>query len=148
MQTSLNSRNINGSFHQRFAFLIHPALIKFYLLSGFLAAVFVFQFWSHQEQQRLLAALDPQGQTMAGAGMALYKVDVNHATSDELERLPQIGPVLAQAILKRRNEKGPFRSAEALLDVKGIGPKRLAQITPYLLFHEKPINAETLIESD
>jgi competence protein ComEA len=48
-------------------------------------------------------------------------VDVNRAGSDELVRLPRIGPVTAQRIIAARRER-PFASLEDLGRVPGIGP--------------------------
>jgi competence protein ComEA len=55
-------------------------------------------------------------------------LNVNTATAPELERLPGIGPSLAQAILEYREGHGPFQRVEDLLEVPGIGPAKLAQI--------------------
>ena len=52
-------------------------------------------------------------------------VNVNTATADELEQLPGIGPALAKAIVDYRTEHGPFRSAEELTNVRGIGAGKL-----------------------
>jgi beta-lactamase superfamily II metal-dependent hydrolase len=54
------------------------------------------------------------------------RVDLNTATQGELEALPGIGPTLARRIMEAR----PFRSVEDLDRVKGIGPKRLAELRP------------------
>jgi len=51
--------------------------------------------------------------------------DLNAATAAQLEALPGIGPKTAEAILRYRQENGPFRSVEELLRVKGICPKKL-----------------------
>lgn len=48
-------------------------------------------------------------------------VDLNTAGLEQLDALPGIGPVRAQAILDYRAEHGPFRYPEQLLDVPGIG---------------------------
>jgi competence protein ComEA len=56
------------------------------------------------------------------------KVAVNRAGSEELQRLPGVGPVLAERIIGHREANGPFRTVEDLLDVPGIGEGRLAQI--------------------
>ncbi|MEP6820740.1 MAG: helix-hairpin-helix domain-containing protein [Chthoniobacterales bacterium] len=53
-------------------------------------------------------------------------LDPNLATIAELVRLPGIGPVLAQRIIEAR----PFKSADGLRQVKGIGKKKFAQIRP------------------
>ena len=60
----------------------------------------------------------------AGAG----QLDLNLATPAELERLPGIGPSLANAIVQYRDENGPFLSLDELLNVPGIGPTRLSQL--------------------
>lgn len=49
------------------------------------------------------------------------QVDVNTATVAELERLPGIGPSLAQRIIDDRAAHGPFQRPEELQRVKGIG---------------------------
>lgn len=56
------------------------------------------------------------------------RVNINRADAAELQRLPHVGPATAQRILEYRREHGPFRSVEQLLEVRGIGPKRLAEL--------------------
>ena len=53
------------------------------------------------------------------------KININAATAAELDSLPGIGPTKAQAIVDYRNQNGPFRTVDDLLDVPGIGPKTL-----------------------
>lgn len=48
-------------------------------------------------------------------------VNLNTATLEELEALPEIGPATAQAILDHRQEHGDFATIEAIMDVTGIG---------------------------
>ena len=48
-------------------------------------------------------------------------IDVNHATAAELAGLTGVGRVRAQAIVDYRRTHPPFRSAEDLLKVRGIG---------------------------
>src|SRR5882724_456526 len=55
------------------------------------------------------------------------KLDVNTAAEKQLRGLPGIGPVLAQRIIAAR----PFRSADDLKKVNGIGDKKYDQIRPY-----------------
>lgn len=55
-------------------------------------------------------------------------VNVNTAAATELEELPGIGPVLAEAIVAYREEHGPFTSVDQLEDVSGIGPVTLEEI--------------------
>jgi len=51
------------------------------------------------------------------------RIDINRATAEELDALPGIGPAKARAIVEERKRGGPFRSAEDLTRVRGIGPK-------------------------
>jgi competence protein ComEA len=58
-------------------------------------------------------------------------IDVNQADLNELQRLPGIGPKLAQRILDERAKK-PFQSVEDLRRVSGIGPKILERLRPFV----------------
>ena len=64
--------------------------------------------------------------TGPGGGSAV--VDLNTATAADLEALPGIGPATAQAILDHRGRIGRFRAVDDLLDVRGIGPSKLAAL--------------------
>jgi competence ComEA-like helix-hairpin-helix protein len=55
-------------------------------------------------------------------------LDLNRATVAELARLPGVGPGLAQRIFDERERRGRFDSPEALRQVMGVGPKKLAAL--------------------
>jgi competence protein ComEA len=57
-------------------------------------------------------------------------VDLNTAGLEQLDTLPGVGPVTAQAILDWRAAHGGFQSVDQLLDVDGIGEKTLAELAP------------------
>lgn len=59
-------------------------------------------------------------------------IDLNSATKQELEKLPHIGPVIAQRIIDYRMQRGRFETIDELVNVKGIGNKTLFKIKPYL----------------
>jgi len=59
-------------------------------------------------------------------------MNLNTATAKQLERIPGIGPSLAQAIVEYRNQIGKFTSYEQLIKVTGIGANKLEKFRPYL----------------
>lgn len=61
-------------------------------------------------------------------------VNINTASSYELRKLKGIGEVIASRIVLYREKKGSFRCCEDLLNVKGIGPKKLEAIREDILF--------------
>ena len=65
-------------------------------------------------------------------------IDLNKATVNELEILPEIGPSLAGAIVSYRNENGPFDSVDGLDNVPGIGPKTLDAIRQFATVSSRP----------
>ena len=58
-------------------------------------------------------------------------VPINTASKERLESLPGIGPATADKILRYRDQQ-PFTSIDDLLNVNGIGPKKLADIRPLI----------------
>ncbi|MFY0406201.1 helix-hairpin-helix domain-containing protein [Solicola sp. PLA-1-18] len=65
----------------------------------------------------------------AGSGAApAGKVNLNTATLEQLDTLPGVGPVTAQAILDHRASIGRFTSVDELLEVRGIGDARMADL--------------------
>ena len=59
-------------------------------------------------------------------------IPLNTASVDELDTLPGIGPKTAQAIVEYRESHGKFTSAEELLQVRGIGRKKLDALRPHV----------------
>lgn len=60
------------------------------------------------------------------------RMNLNTADAALLQRLPRIGPALAGRIIAYRQEIGPFARVEDVVDVRGIGPKTLERIQPWL----------------
>jgi competence protein ComEA len=59
-------------------------------------------------------------------------INVNTADAATLMELPGIGEAKAKAIIDYRNQFGPFRTQADLMNVKGIGPKMLEKMKPYV----------------
>lgn len=63
---------------------------------------------------------------------AQFTVDVNSAQWPELSQLPGVGESLARRIVESREREGPFADHQELRRVRGIGPRTLERIAPYL----------------
>ena len=59
-------------------------------------------------------------------------VNINTATEAELDTLPGIGEELARRIVAYREENGPFAATEDLINVKGIGEAKLADLDGWI----------------
>ena len=66
------------------------------------------------------------GGAVGNATSAAGIVDINSATLSDLDALPGVGPSTAQAIIDYRVANGPYASVDDLLNVRGIGPSKLA----------------------
>ncbi len=72
--------------------------------------------WLHTAQKKSLATA----------------ININHASVDDLLRVPGIGPKTAQYIAEYRHMNGPFTSLEPLQSMKGMSPQRYERIIKYL----------------
>lgn len=59
-------------------------------------------------------------------------VNLNSATPQELIALEGIGTVIAERIITYREEKGPFKEPQELMNVKGIGQKKFEKIRAHI----------------
>jgi competence protein ComEA len=69
----------------------------------------------------------------AAPQVARFQVDVNHADWPELIQLPGVGQILAERWIAERERGGEFRSVDDLERVRGMGPRTLERIRPFLL---------------
>jgi competence protein ComEA len=59
-------------------------------------------------------------------------INVNSADSSQLAMLPRVGPSVADRIVDYRKQNGPFKKAEDLMLVQGIGEKTFQLLKPYV----------------
>jgi competence ComEA-like helix-hairpin-helix protein len=55
-------------------------------------------------------------------------LDLNHADTEQIARLPGVGPALARRIVAAREQRGEFASTDDLRGVLGLGPKKIAAL--------------------
>jgi competence protein ComEA len=60
-------------------------------------------------------------------------VNINTASSEELQMLPRVGPALAGRIIEFRQANGPFQTIDEILAVKGIGESSFEKLEPWIV---------------
>ncbi len=75
----------------------------------------------------------PQGSTTKSAiSNKPALLNINTAAAAELQTLPNIGARMAERIIDHRTQHGDFASVDALQNVKGIGPKTIEKLRPFV----------------
>jgi competence protein ComEA len=69
------------------------------------------------------------------------KVNLNTATVEQLASLPGVGDALAARIVEYRQKSGGFKSAQELMNVKGIGEKNFGKLEAHITAGEAPKSA-------
>jgi competence ComEA-like helix-hairpin-helix protein len=91
----------------------------------------VFKNMSPADSLELAALIE---RTMAGTEKEppSFPLDINSVGAGDLQLLPGVGSVKAAEIIKLRESLGGFKSVDELVKVKGIGPKTLEKLRPYV----------------
>jgi competence protein ComEA len=67
------------------------------------------------------------------ASSAAATIDLNSATTEQLQTISGVGPKRAQDIIDYRNQHGGFKKVDELKDISGIGDKIFADIAPKVM---------------
>lgn len=67
---------------------------------------------------------------------AYLSININTADKKTLAKLNGVGPVTADLIIEFREQYGAFQSVDELTKVKGIGPKTLEKLAPYIILND------------
>ena len=91
----------------------------------------------------LLAAAYPvraegQGGSAPAKAASSPIVNINTASTVELESLPGVGAKTAALIVDYRQKNGPFKKIEELMNVRGMGEKTFLKLKPQLTVSERP----------
>lgn len=134
---SQSSSYPSARFFQRVkARLSNPARLLLMLALILFAAIFLFEGaeWLTADQQRpvaLMADAEPSRGSLPDSREYQGKISINDATLQDLQQVSGIGPKLAQAMIDTREEMNGFFYWEEILDVPGIGQKRLDALAEF-----------------
>jgi len=95
----------------------------------------IFSFSACAKRSRSIVSTNVQ-QTFASAEPPLKiqpRMNINTASSKELEALPGIGRGLAERMIEHREKHGPFRRAEHLIVVRGISERRFRALRDLII---------------
>ncbi len=74
----------------------------------------------------------PTSKGTSKANLPAGAISLSNASAAELDTLPGVGPATADKIVAYRNANGPFQTVDDLVKVKGIGPKKMEAIRPFV----------------
>lgn len=77
-----------------------------------------------------------QEQEVVKKSSPVSQINVNTASFAELQKLPGIGPAYSKRIIEYREKHGKFTSVDELIEIKGIGKKRLEKLQPFVKLKE------------
>src|SRR5262245_14034491 len=75
--------------------------------------------------------------TTTKAAVPTSPINLNTASSQQLEALPGVGPAAAKRIVEYRQKNGSFKKIEELMNVKGFGEKTFLKLKPFITVADK-----------
>lgn len=97
------------------------------VLGVFLVAIFLFGGLSMLPLDRAFAG-QPKATLQLQEPSSMPTININKATAEELDAIRGVGPVLADRIVKFRDQNGAFKSVEDLSKVRGINGSKFQKI--------------------
>ena len=88
--------------------------------------------WRHADDIDLRTVFSESFSALPPEEVEVTLVDLNTAGIEDLATLPGIGEGLAKRIVDYRTEHGPFEGPEGLMEVSGIGEKKLEELRDYI----------------
>jgi comEA protein len=98
--------------------------IGVWLAIGLLVLSVVYLLKPRAEKSRSESKLEPPAPSAERATPPEGRLNINTASTEELESLPGIGPVMATRIVEYREQHGPFTRPEDLMIIEGMGEKK------------------------
>ncbi len=96
------------------------------------------------ERAIALALMIVTGLALAGPSLAaddspqlVGTININTATTEELQLLPGVGEARAEAVMALRKQRGGFKSVDELTLVRGIGDAALERMRPFVTLKGK-----------
>jgi comEA protein len=83
---------------------------------------------------------DKAAKPKASSAAVSTPVNLNTASSADLQKLPGVGAATAKLIIEHREKNGGFRKIEELMNIKGIGEKSFLKLKPMVTV--APVKAE------
>ncbi len=84
----------------------------------------------------LLGVITLSVMLLTSTAYAMDKININTATQYELQSLSGVGESTAEAIIQYREKNGLFKSVDDLVNVKGIGNKKIEKLSENLTVSE------------
>lgn len=78
-------------------------------------------------------AARPQAPKAKANAIGAAAININTATPAQLQKLPGIGAATATRIVEYRQKNGPFKKAEELMNIRGIGEKSFLKLKPLVV---------------
>jgi comEA protein len=88
----------------------------------------------------LCLSLGPLLSLQRAAMTSDQKININTASLEELQKLPRIGPKIAQRVIDYRKANGDFKKIEEIMKVKGIGEKTFNRLKDMIIVGPESAN--------